>query len=119
MTNEEQEGSHIPPCPVCGGVGECAHYLIGIDLTFMDARGPLADDFLGAFARMMDLAPEADELEAFRSLTNHVRSWSQAENEYVEEGGPGMTSLIVDLFAKYPSDISRVEACLKAIAGGS
>jgi len=118
VTNEEQAGSHIPPCPVCGGVGECAHYLIGIDLTFMDARGALADAFLGAFARMMDLTPEADKLEAFRGLTDQVRGWAQAENAYIEEGGPGMTSVVVDLFANCDEGFRRIENRLNAVAAG-
>ncbi len=119
MTHEPSEGSLVPPCPLCGAEDECVHYMMGIDMNFMEARGPLADAFLSAFARIMDLRPDADELEAFRSLTDQVRSWSQAENVYVEEGGPGMTSVVVDLFATCDEEFRRIENRLCAFAVGS
>jgi hypothetical protein len=118
MTNQTSEGSAVPPCPVCGREDECNHYVMGLDLTFMEARGALADAFLSAFARMMDLAPEADELEAFRGLTDQVRGWAQAENAYIEEGGPGMTSVVVDLFANCDDGFRRVKNLLNAVAAG-
>jgi hypothetical protein len=118
MNTEALEVSLVPPCPVCGADEACSHFLIGIDLTFMDARGPLADAFLCTFARLMERAPEADKWDSFRRLTDHVRQLSPFGNEYVEEGGPGMTSLVVDLYASGPEEFGGIENQLSALAAG-
>jgi hypothetical protein len=100
--DDELEEENEPACPFCGSQGHCEHLLLVVDQTFRTAEGGVLMNAFNKRWRALKNAggDDFDEREPFDDLLDEVDSLSDAETDYVHEGGPGMTSAYVIYYVK-------------------
>ena len=98
---DEDSGEPVP-CPICGALDVCEHWVGTVDGTFDDIFGPL-DEAFGKIVAAKDTQADwdGDYTALLRSVQNFLECHPNVEYEIgISPGGPGMTSAI----RKYYSD---------------
>ncbi len=102
MSPDDYEEDEAQKCPYCSSPDDCPHLLLVVDKTFRSAEGGVLMDTFNE--RWIDVCrhggDDFDEREPFDSLLEEVDSLANAATEYVQEGGPGMSSAYAIYYAE-------------------
>ena len=103
---DEDSGEPVP-CPVCGALDDCKHWVGTVDGTFDDIFGPLEKAF-GIIVKAKDTEEDwdGDYTALLRSVQDFLECHSNVEYEIgISPGGPGMTSA---MRAYYSEEVANV-----------
>lgn len=103
---DEDSGEPVP-CPICGALDGCKHWVGTVDKSFSEIFGPLDDAFQKiAAAKDTQEDWDGDFYVLLRSIMDFLESHMSVEYEIgISPGGPGYTSAET---AYYSEEVANV-----------
>ena len=110
--------NYAPHCPYCDSTVVCDHTLLIVDIHFQTSEGgTLADAF---YERLSEAADEQganfEDIVCFSELLEEVEAFCDDRNDFVSDGGPGMTT---NCRAFYSKNIDGMNAMAEQFRGGN